>query len=200
MLNQQAVLWYRRGAEQGSAGAQLLLGNMYLFGQGVAKDDQLAVFWYRKAAEQGHAGTQAVLGSMFAEGRGVLKDDRQAAFWFNKAAEQGDVTGQFELGARFALGQGVPRDDQLAYFWSLLASVEGRADAARNRDFIERRLTAEQRAAAQAAAREWKPVATAPAGPFTAGVMPNDSPPRKSAQYRALRCPNLLEPSPPAPL
>ena len=51
--DQQAVLWYRKAAEQGHADAQYRLGSMYDQGKGVDEDDQQAVLWYRRAAEQG---------------------------------------------------------------------------------------------------------------------------------------------------
>jgi S1-C subfamily serine protease len=54
-------------------------------------------------------------------------------------------------------GLGVPKDEQQAYFWWLLAAARGHADAPEFRDRIERRLTAQQRAAAQAQARQWRP-------------------------------------------
>lgn len=64
----------------------------------------------------------------------------------------------------YANGQGVPKDDQQAYFWMLLASVGGDKDAIGNRHVLERRLTAEQRAVAQADARNWKPTAVKASG------------------------------------
>jgi len=57
----------------------------------------------------------------------------------------------------YAKGRGVPKDEQIAYFWYLLASAQGNQDAAKIRDSKERSLSPEQRAAAQAAARNWKP-------------------------------------------
>ena len=45
-------------AEQGDAGAQLILGNSYRFGKGVLENDKTAVMWYTKAAEQGTAEAQ----------------------------------------------------------------------------------------------------------------------------------------------
>ncbi|MNI90771.1 Localization factor PodJL [compost metagenome] len=50
---QQAVIWYRKAAEQGFADAQFLLGLYYELGKGVTKNDQQAVYWYRQAAKQG---------------------------------------------------------------------------------------------------------------------------------------------------
>lgn len=67
----------------------------------------------------------------------------------------GNASAQTNLGVVYA--KGVPKDDQQAYFWLLLASVGGDADAIKRRDWIESRLTPQQRAAAQADARNWKP-------------------------------------------
>ncbi len=154
---QQAVVWYRKAAEQGDALAQYNLGNMYANGRGVPKDEQQAVAWYRKAAEQGLASAQYNLGLMYANGRGVPKDDQQAVAWYRKAAEQGHASAQVMLGGMYDQGWGVPRDEQSAYFWWLLASAQGDQDAAKWRDSLERHLSPEQRAAAQAAARNWQP-------------------------------------------
>ena len=51
--DQQAVLWYRRSAEQGYAMAQRNLGVMYVLGHGVPPDEAEAMRWFQKAAEQG---------------------------------------------------------------------------------------------------------------------------------------------------
>jgi len=56
---------FRSLAEQGDARGQNGLGNMYVTGQGVAKDDVEAVRWYRMAAKQGHAQAQHSLGVMY---------------------------------------------------------------------------------------------------------------------------------------
>lgn len=49
----QAVVWYRRAAEQGHASAQFSLGLMYAEGRGVAKDLVQAFMWYGLAAAGG---------------------------------------------------------------------------------------------------------------------------------------------------
>ncbi|MDR0769630.1 MAG: GIY-YIG nuclease family protein [Burkholderiales bacterium] len=50
-----AVTWCRKAAEQGYAPAQVILGVMYVQGQGVGKNTNEGVRWFRKAAEQGDA-------------------------------------------------------------------------------------------------------------------------------------------------
>lgn len=73
-------------AEQGDANAQINLGLIYRWGQGVPQDYGEAAKWWRKAAEQGHADVQVSLGTMYYFGLGVLQDYGQAHMWFNLAA------------------------------------------------------------------------------------------------------------------
>lgn len=153
-----AYQWYRKSAEQGSPKSQYWTGVAYANGNGVAKDDQMAIQWYRKAADQGESFSQYELGRRFESGRGLPKDEKQALFWFLKAANQGDVESQMMLGAKYFRGVGVIKDPQTAYFWWLLASAQGDEDAVRFRDRTEKVLTSEQRASAQAAARNWQPI------------------------------------------
>jgi TPR repeat protein len=47
-------------AEQGDAAAQYNLGQMYLLGHGVPKNNAEAVTWYRKAADQGDAAAEVM--------------------------------------------------------------------------------------------------------------------------------------------
>lgn len=97
-LLKQAVISYELGdyktaarelkglANQGSVGAQTLLGNMYYKGQGVPQDYKLALEWYLKAAEQGDTNAQYNLGLMYYNGSGVQQDLIQAYIWVNLAA------------------------------------------------------------------------------------------------------------------
>ncbi len=72
----------REKAEQGDADAQVKLGVMYFFGDGVPLDDAEAVKWFRKAAMQGHTMAQRNLGSMYSGGgKGVRKDKVEAYAW-----------------------------------------------------------------------------------------------------------------------
>ena len=85
----EAVKWYRKAAEQGSAAAQSNLGLMYANGRGVLKDDSEAYRWYLKAANQGNSIAQCNLGRAYEEGKGVAKDEDEALKWYDKAIESG---------------------------------------------------------------------------------------------------------------
>ena len=50
-----AVAMLREAADQGHMKAQAYVGELYTFGDGVAKDDRLAFVYYEKAAQQGDA-------------------------------------------------------------------------------------------------------------------------------------------------
>ena len=73
-------------AEQGNAGAQYNLGQMYRQGKGVAQDYKEALKWFRLAAAQGVAEAQYNLGVMYAKGDGVAPDYVRAHMWSNLAA------------------------------------------------------------------------------------------------------------------
>ena len=149
-------------AEQGDAGAQFMLGGMYLHGRGVPQDYASAVKWYHRAAVQGQAEAQYILGTMYADGEGVPQDYASAMKWHRRAAEKGDAAAQHALGTMYAKGQGVPQDFVQAHLWFNLAAArlppgEGRDMAVSNRDQIEKLMTPEQIAEAQRLASEWKP-------------------------------------------
>ena len=84
----QAVVWYRKAAEQGYANAQESLGVCYFFGWGVTRDRTQAIAWYRKAAEQGYAEAQYELGVCYFFGWGVMQNESEALYWYHKAAAQ----------------------------------------------------------------------------------------------------------------
>lgn len=60
----QAAALYRSSAETGNSEAQYQLGNMYLLGRGVPKDEKQAAHWLEQAAGQNHAGAQFALSQL----------------------------------------------------------------------------------------------------------------------------------------
>jgi len=85
----EAVLWYRKSAEQEYPKAQYSLGVCYATGRGIEQDNAHAVSWFRKAAEQRYARAQYKLGECYANGIGVKQDYNQALYWIRKAVEGG---------------------------------------------------------------------------------------------------------------
>lgn len=81
----QAVLWYRKAAEQNLAIAQYRLGVLYANGVGVPLDKAQSASWFQKAAAQGYVYAQVMLGSDYLTGAGVQLDYAEAYFWFDIA-------------------------------------------------------------------------------------------------------------------
>ncbi len=65
-------------ADQGYAGAQNNLGEIYYYGDGVLPDDNKAVRLFKLAADQGHAEALYNLGVMYAKGQGVVQNYKKA--------------------------------------------------------------------------------------------------------------------------
>ena len=124
-----ALREFKHLAEQGDARAQARLGNMYVEGKGVSRNDAEAVKWYRKAAEQGNARGQAGLGFMYGTGRGTPQDYAGAVKWSRMAAQQGNARGQSNLGYAYRTGLGVPQDEAEAARWTRKAAQQGYAPA-----------------------------------------------------------------------
>ena len=114
----QAVIWFRKAAEQNYAVAQYALGVAYTKGQGVATDEPEGVKWYRKAAERNLAAAQYGLGVCYANGVGVMKDYVQAWKWIMLAADQNEEPAKLLLAkiekaltpAQIAEGQKLARE------------------------------------------------------------------------------------------
>ena len=101
----EARAMLREAADQGHMVAQANCGNLYDFGDGVAKDDRLALMYYEKAARQGDSESQFNSGVNYRDGRGCEQSYEQAAEWFGKAAQQDEAAAICELGRLHFNGQ-----------------------------------------------------------------------------------------------
>jgi hypothetical protein len=74
-------------AELGSTEHQIRLGQNYLSGMGVERNEAEAFKWYRKAAEQRSAWGASLLAEMFDSGTGVEEDSKEAYVWARLSEE-----------------------------------------------------------------------------------------------------------------
>jgi len=85
----QALAFYRKAAEHGSAAGQRMLGDFYRKGRGgLAADPAEAARWYRRGADGDDLRAQYQLGQMYFDGVGVARDYVSAYLWFTVAAGQ----------------------------------------------------------------------------------------------------------------
>lgn len=111
----------------------------------------------RPLAESGNSQAQNGLGVLYEAGLGVTRDEKHAAEWYRKAASLGDVHGQFNLGRAYQRGLGVKQDYAESYFWASLSGLSfGRpAGVSELLDADEKKITTQQKAAADERVKEW---------------------------------------------
>jgi len=149
-------------AEQGNWEAQLILGKMYMLGQGVPKDSDLAVKWFKPAAVHGDSEAQLLLGSLLFLPK---KDIGEGLKWLRLSADQGDQDAQLLLGKAYIKGfEELPRDPVQGDMWLRLAAKDNKEFYQGELRGEERGLTAEQIAKAKELAAVWKPKSSASSG------------------------------------
>jgi len=120
--------WYEASAAEGNGEAMARMGQLYLDGEGVPKDNGKARQWYEKAASHGSAAAMNDLGLMYTQGRDVDQDYQKGRQWFEKAAEGGNETAMSNLGQMYLQGMGVPADKVKAKQWFEKAANAGSTD------------------------------------------------------------------------
>lgn len=120
---EQAMIWFRRSADQGHAEGQWSLGKIYHEGRLVPQDVAEGLRWLNLAANQGDAAAQYDLGMIYCTGDGVKQDLIEGHMWLNLAAAQTHT--DISAFARMALTQAdvqmtmsqIARAEQLARKW-----------------------------------------------------------------------------------
>jgi TPR repeat protein len=94
----EALQWFQKAVDAGSASAMRHLGLLYYEGEGVARDYDKAYQWYEKAADAGDRYAMYNVGFLYANGNGVAQDYVKARARFQKAVAAGDPKGMTGLG------------------------------------------------------------------------------------------------------
>ncbi|MHB1292721.1 MAG: tetratricopeptide repeat protein [Sulfuricella sp.] len=104
-FNEEAVTWFRKAADQGSAAGAFGLGRMYALGEGIEKDPKKALYWIIFAAEKDYLLAVKLLAQAYRTGDlGLTVDPRQAQLWeakartLEKSAAAGEIKKQTEQG------------------------------------------------------------------------------------------------------
>jgi|SRR5579871_506647 len=149
--------WLERAAGHGEPVAQYRLATLYESGKGLKADRAQAVRWYQAAAAAGNCKAMHNLAVAYAQGSGVTKDLPEAARWFSKAAALGLADSEFNLAVLYERGEGVPQSLLDAYKWYTIAAQQGDGESKIRASAIAAELSADDRAAAERSAAEFKP-------------------------------------------
>lgn len=94
----QAMLWYKRAAQEGEPGAILAIGDMLEEGRCVDQDLVASAIWRRRAAEMNFAPAMERYAGALERGVGVPLDREAAKDWYRKAAKLGYAPAMTKLG------------------------------------------------------------------------------------------------------
>ena len=119
--DEQAELWFRRGAEAGYDFSQYALGRLLE----TQKRTEEAVAWYEKAAAQGNPDAACQLGKLYLQGELVSKDVPKALEYLTASARQGSPFAQYILGKLYLMGKDVEQDREKAYRWFEMSAEQG---------------------------------------------------------------------------
>ncbi|HLY04507.1 MAG TPA: hypothetical protein VKR31_02055 [Rhizomicrobium sp.] len=153
-----AAPWLERAAVQGLPVAQYRMATLYASGKGVPEDKAKAFRWYLAAAQAGNRKAMSNLAVAYAQGDGTTKNPQEAGRWFLKAAQLGLADAQFDLAILYERGLGVPQNLTDAYRWYVIAAKAGDKESKDRVEALGSQLAPEDRAAAETAAAEFKPL------------------------------------------
>lgn len=89
-FDEEALLWFRKAAEQGDPAGEFGVGSMYLAGEGVKQDPVEAYAWILRAGEKNHEQATIAMASAYLRAeRGELSpgpEPARAGEWLQKAA------------------------------------------------------------------------------------------------------------------
>ena len=119
--DEQAQLWFRRGAEAGYAFSRYALGRLLE----TQMRTEEAVAWYEKAAAQGNPAAAYRLGKLYLQGEQVPKDVTKALEYLTASAGQGSPFAQYILGKLYLMGKDVKPDREEAYRWFQASAQQG---------------------------------------------------------------------------
>ena len=152
----EAAKWLQLAATNGEALAQYRLGTLYAGGHGVPTDAAKALYWYEASAKAGNRKAMYNLAVAYTQGNGVTRNPTEAARWFSKAANMGLVDAQFDLAVLYERGNGVPQSLLDAYRWYAIAAKQGDHESKERIDALATQISADDRAAAEAAVAQFK--------------------------------------------
>ena len=120
-----------------------------------------AVKGFKALATKGEPRAQQMLGRIYSDPESGMKNDAEAVKWYKQAADRGNAVAQLALGAMYVDGIGVKQDYGEAYKWLYLVvtgvDIKVANQAMDVYSLIEKLVTNDQIAAAEAFADSWQP-------------------------------------------
>ncbi len=123
----KAFKLYLKAAEKGDVDAMLIVGGLYMQGQGTSVNQAEAFKWLYKAAINGRSSkeSQRIIAQFFISGKNAPQNYSEALHWYKRAANNGDSEAQSELAFLYFSGKFVGKDYEKAFYWFDIAAKNG---------------------------------------------------------------------------
>lgn len=147
-LYSRAIEKLKSASASGDHRAQLQLGEMYIEGKHIKRNEKEAVKLIRKSAENGYAEAQNRLGFWYFIGYQHVQDYSESYKWYMKAAQQGYALSLSNLANMYEKGFYVLKSDVKAHMFynlAITASSQDKRFSAIMYDWIDRRSSIEKR-------------------------------------------------------
>lgn len=112
-----AYIYFKKAAKQNLAKATFWLGQCYLNGWGIEKNDEFAFECFKKSTEQEFEEAYYELAHCYQKGKGIEKNDELAFEWYTKAAEGNIREAQYWLACCYFEGKYVSQNDEIGFSW-----------------------------------------------------------------------------------
>jgi TPR repeat protein len=132
MTATQTLDQVQKAAAGGDTQAAKKMGNLYLNGQGVAKNYAEALKYHLMAAQNGDAESQYCVGLIYDMALGVNQDYQAAMSWYTLSAKKGDSMAENAIGYCYETGHGVTQNNTEALKWYQKAANHGNTSATQN--------------------------------------------------------------------
>lgn len=106
----QALVWYKKAADQNQKTSYNSIGNFYRMGKGVKPNAKEAFKWYGRGAEAEDAQAMLNLGNCYYFGMGTEKNLAEAVKWWQQSADGGNAYAKAQMGDCYLYGMGVEKD------------------------------------------------------------------------------------------
>jgi TPR repeat protein len=152
----EAVDWYRKAAENGTAPVQMKLASLLLDGRAGTLDYAEVHGLCEKAAKLHYSPADYCMGELYAEGLGVERDLSKAAQWFTEGSNSGHALSTLRLGQMYMKGEGLQQDKISAYEFIYLAATSPELPQAKQeKERLEKELTPKELKKAKTKADDW---------------------------------------------
>ena len=132
MTATQTLEQIQKAAAGGDTQAAKKMGNLYLNGQGVAKNYAEALKYHLLAAQNGDAESQYCVGLIYDMALGVNQDYQAAMSWYTLSAKKGDSMAENAIGYCYETGHGVTQNNTEALKWYQRSANHGNTSATQN--------------------------------------------------------------------